>query len=74
MTEMVEKGIKNRGPKKRDPACFQTVHAILIPMGTVLRQEPGKPGVFTCPAGFGTFTVTEQDGAAHPDTYKRVIA
>lgn len=74
MSEMTEKGITNRGPKKRDPACLQTTHAILIPAGTILRQEHGKAGVFSCPAGFGTFTVTDEAGQAHPDTYKRVIA
>lgn len=71
---MNEKGITNRGPKKRDPACFEVQHAILIPKGTILRQEPGKPGVFTCPAGYGTFSVTDEIGREHPDTYKRVIA
>jgi hypothetical protein len=70
---MNEKGVTNRGPKKRDPACFQTQHAILIPAGTILRQEPGKPG-FSCPVAFGVFSVTDADGQAHPETYKRVIA
>jgi hypothetical protein len=69
-----EKNITNRGPKKRDPACFELQHAILVPKGTILRQEPGKPGVFTCPVAFGVFTVTDEAAQAHPDTYKRVIA
>lgn len=74
MTEMREKGITNRGPKKRDPACFETQHAILIPKGTMLRQEEGKPGVFTCPVAFGRFEVTDKAGQEHPDTFRRVIA
>lgn len=74
MTEMKEKGITNRGPKKRDAACFEVQHAILIPTGTILRQEPGKPGVFTCPVAFGAFAVTDQAASAQPDTYRRVIA
>lgn len=74
MTEMLEKGITNRGPKKRDPACFEVQHAILIPKGTILRQDPGKPGVFTCPVAHGVFTVLDEAGRTHPDTFKRVIA
>lgn len=74
MTVAHEKGITNRGPKKRDPGCFETQHAIIIPKGTMLRQEPGKPGVFTCPVAFGSFAVTDQAGFDHPDTYRRVIA
>lgn len=73
MSDMKEKGITNRGPKKRDPACFQTVHPILIPAGTMLRQDPGKPGTFTCPAGYGVFSVSDEVGQEHPGTYRRVI-
>lgn len=71
---MKEKNITNRGPKKRDPACFELQHAILIPKGTILRQEPGKAGTFTCPAAFGVFSVTDEAGSAHSETYRRVIA
>jgi hypothetical protein len=74
MSEMTEKGVTNRGPKKRDPACFQTMHAILIPAGTVLRQDPGKPGVFSCPVAFGKFIIETSPAQTHPDTYKRVIS
>jgi len=74
MIQAREKGITNRGPKKRDAACFEVQHAILIPKGTILRQEPGKPGVFTCPVAFGRFEVTDKAGFDNPDTYRRVIA
>jgi hypothetical protein len=71
MTEMRDKDTISKGPKKREAACLETQHAILIPAGTILRQEPGKPGVFTCPVAHGVFKVTDAD---HPDTFKRVVA
>ncbi len=71
---MNDKDTVSKGPKKTDPACFQVMHAILIPAGTILRQEPGKPGIFTCPVAHGVFTVNEEDGAGHPDTFKKVVA
>lgn len=64
----------SKSPKKRDPAALQVQHTILIPAGTILRQEAGKPGVFTCPVSHGTFTVTDEAASADPSTYKRVIA
>jgi hypothetical protein len=69
-----ETTIAKRGPAKREAACFQTQHPILIPAGTILRQEPGKPGVFSGSAGYGTFTATDKSALEHPGTYKRVIA
>jgi hypothetical protein len=74
MSAMTEKGITNRGPKKRDPMCFQTLHAILIPAGTILRQDPGKEGTFTCPVAHGVFSVDRAASEAHPDTFKKVVA
>jgi hypothetical protein len=75
MTEaMRDKDIISKGPKKRDPASFQTLHAILIPAGTILRQEPGKPGDFTCPAAFGVFTIDRTAAEAHTDTYRKVVS
>jgi hypothetical protein len=71
---MNEKGVTNRGPKKRDPACFQTQHAILIPAGTILRQQPGAAGLFDCPVAFGKFTIERTEAEAHPDDFKKVIA
>lgn len=71
---MKDKDTVSKGPKKRDPTCFQTQHAILIPAGTVLRQEPGKEGVFTCPVAYGVFTLDRTAAEAHPNDYKKVIA
>lgn len=71
---MTEKNITNRGPKKRDPTCFQTQHAILVPAGTVLRQEPGKTGTFSCPVAHGTFTIEQSAAEADSSTFKRVVA
>lgn len=70
---MKEPTIRNRGPKKRDPACFELQHAIIIPKGTMLRQEPGKEGTFSCPVAFGEFTVSREAGEAHTDTYRKVV-
>jgi hypothetical protein len=71
---MTEKGITNRGPKKRDPECFELQHAVLLPKGTILRQDPGLSGAFTAPVAGGTFSVDRDSAGKHPDTYKRVIA
>lgn len=71
---MKDKDTISKGPKKRDPTCFQTQHAILIPAGTVLRQESGKEGIFTCPVAHGVFSVDRGAAEAHPDTFKRVVA
>lgn len=74
MTDMKDKDIISKGPKKRDPACFELRHAILIPAGTILRQKPGAEGTFDCPAAFGVFTVQRDAAEAHPDTYRKVTA
>lgn len=71
---MIDKDVISKGPKRRDPACFQTQHAILIPAGTILRQESGKPGTFSCPVAHGAFTVDLKAGEAASDTFKKVIA
>lgn len=64
--------IKRALPPKRDPVCFELQHAILIPAGTVLRQDIG--GVFSCPVANGVFTIERDAAQAHPADYKRVIA
>jgi hypothetical protein len=74
MTEMRDKDTISKGPKKRDALSLEVRHAILIPAGTILRQEPGKPGIFTCPAANGSFSVNLADAAALPDTYRKVVA
>lgn len=71
---MRDKDTVSKGPKKLDPTCLQVQHAILIPAGTILRQESGKPGIFTCPVAHGVFTVNEESGAGHPETFKKVVA
>ena len=63
----------SKGPKKRDPACLQTRHVILIPAGTILRQEPGKPGVFSCPLSGGKF-IFEGNPDEYQGSYKKVVA
>ncbi len=71
---MKEKDEISKGPKRRDPACFEIQHAILIPVGTILRQEPGKEGTFSCPVAFGEFRIGIATAEAHPDDYRKVIA
>lgn len=66
--------IKKAMPPKRESMCFELQHAILLPAGTMLRQEPGKPGFFTAPVAHGVFSVTTEDGISHPATFKRVIS
>lgn len=71
---MRDKDTVSKGPKKTDPTCYEVQHAILIPAGTILRQAPGKPGTFSCPVAKGVFTVEQEAAAAHPSTFKRVVA
>lgn len=62
----------SKGPKKRNPACLQVQADIVIPRGTILRQEPGKQGTFKCPASYGEFTIEGIDAHQHADLYKLV--
>lgn len=71
---MKDKDIISKGPKKRDPTCFQLQHAIMVPAGTILRQQPGATGTFDCPVAFGKFSIERADAEAHPDDYKKVVA
>lgn len=59
-------------PGRRDPTCFETQHAILIPAGTMLRVD--EDGKFTCPLAFGVFSIDRSAAEAHPDTYRKVIS
>lgn len=71
---MKDKDTVSKGPRNRDAACLQTQADIVIPAGTILRQEPGKPDVFKCPVGLvGELAVTMKAGDVHSH-YKRVIA
>lgn len=72
--QMRDKDVISKGPKKRDAMCFELRHAILIPKGTILRQEHGKPGIFTAPVGHGSFALTTEAGISHPEDYGRVVA
>ena len=69
-----EPAIRNRGPKKRDPACLQLQQDIIIPRGTILRQEPGKQGTFKTHASFGNFSIEGIDAHQHADIYRLVTA
>jgi hypothetical protein len=69
-----DKEIISKGPKRRDPACLQTQHDIIIPAGTILRQDPGKDGTFTCATAHGNFVVIDKTARDHPECFKRVIA
>lgn len=71
---MKEKTITNRGPKKRDPTCFELRHEISLPAGTILRQDPGRPGTFSAIVAHGAFSVSEDVAAQIPGTYRRVVA
>lgn len=64
----------NKGPKKRDPACLQLQQDIVIPKGTILRQEPGKQGTFKTPAAWGEFSIEGINAHQHTDIYKLVTA
>lgn len=70
---MAEEKIKKAMPPKRELASYELQHAIIIPKGTILRQEPGKPGVFDCPVAGGKFTVDALPALQMPATYKRVV-
>jgi hypothetical protein len=71
---MKDKETVSKGPKKRDPTCLQVLDDIVIPTGTILRQDPGKPDVFSCDVGLvGKLSVTLKPGDIH-SRYKRVIA
>lgn len=69
-----EKTTASKGPQKRDPTCYQLQHAIILPAGTILRQDPGKAGVFSAPVAHGAFTIAGDVARDHPDTFKRVVA
>lgn len=71
---MISKDIVSKGPKRRDPACFQTRHDIIIPAGTLLRQDPGREGIFAAPVAQGIFSIKDMDAWAHVETYRKVVA
>jgi hypothetical protein len=74
MTPSEKNPIKKSLPPKRDPACFELQHAILIPKGTILRQHDRRPRHFDCPVAGGKFVYRRRSAMSDPTTYKRVIA
>jgi hypothetical protein len=66
--------IKKSLPPRRESACFELQHAIIIPKGTILRQPEGAPGTFDCPVAGGKFVVDMVPAMGDPVTYKRVVA
>lgn len=72
---MIEKDkIKKAMPGRRDPTCFELQHAIIIPKGTMLRQDPGRAGAFSCPVAGGAFIVEAVIANEERGTYKRVVS
>lgn len=74
MIENSKNPIRKAMPGKRDPECFELQHAVLLPKGTILRQDPGRPGTFSAPVAHGAFSVSGDVARQIPDTYKRVMA
>lgn len=68
-----DKKIK-RGPPKHDPACYQVLHDIVIPAGTILRSY--KAHVYEAQIGScGKFLIDTEHGIYVPsDIFKKVIA
>lgn len=71
---MKEPTIKQLVPGRRDERCLQVLTAIVIPAGTILRQEAGKPGVFSCPCEGTTISLTVPAGTEAPAGFKQVVA
>lgn len=71
---MKDEKIRNRGPKKRDPACLQVQHDIVIPKGTILRHPAGGTGTFECGVAHGNFVVEASVADEQTDTFRKVIA
>jgi hypothetical protein len=69
-----KENISSKGPKKRDSACYQVLHDIVIPAGTILRQQHGLAEDFGCVVAGGIFRVGGPTATDKPGTYKRVVA
>lgn len=66
--------ITKRGPAKRDSACLQVRYTITIPAGTILRQEPGKEGTFSCSLAGGKFVIDRTAAEQHTGSFRKVVA
>ena len=72
---MIENNRKaKRGPPRRDETCYQLLHDIVIPAGTILRSH--KDHVYEAPYGAcGKFSINTEPNAHIPrEMYKRVVA
>lgn len=78
---MTDKPI-SKGPKKRNPECYQLQRDIMIPAGTILRQaadQRGGRGYVECVVGHGRDFASNFVVQLHPDAeasgdFKKVIA
>lgn len=73
MTAMKDKDVVSKGPKRRDETCLEVRHDIVIPAGTILRQDAGKPGTFSCELSGGKF-VFAGDVSAYTGSFRKVVA
>lgn len=79
---MIEDKKISKGPKKRDPVCYQLQRDIVIPAGTILRRaanERGGSGFVETPIGHGkdftsNFVVQVHADAEASGDFKKVIA
>lgn len=70
---MTDKPI-SKGPKKRDPVCYQLQRDIVIPAGTILRAS-GRPDEYETAYGYyAAFVLRVSSGVEMSGDFKRVIA
>lgn len=71
---MIDKPI-SKGPKKRNPECYQLQRDIVIPAGTILRAS-GRPDEFEAPYGYYAAFVlrVSPDIDKVRDDFRKVIA
>lgn len=69
---MRDKDTISKGPKRRDETCYQVLHDIVIPAGTILRHRGGNN--FGCEVTHGDFLLVRDSADAHPNKFNRVIA
>jgi hypothetical protein len=72
MMQMRDKDTVSKGPKRRDPTCFQVLNDIVIPAGTILRSHGGG-ATFEAGIEGGNFVVSKADAEALSN-FKRVVA
>lgn len=71
---MKDKNAISKGPKRRDETCYQVLHDIVIPAGTILRsygQHSFEAQIGSC----GKFSISDEHPADVPtDAFRRVVA